>query len=79
MTEGNKKALLPIASALAAVIRAYRAFVSPFLGRNCRFYPSCSQYAEEAVLKQGAFKGSLTALCRLIKCNPFHPGGYDPL
>jgi putative membrane protein insertion efficiency factor len=50
----------------------------PFLGRNCRFYPSCSQYAIDAIEKYGIFKGLFKSIIRILKCNPFHPGGYDP-
>ena len=60
-------------------IRAYRRFVSPLLPHACRFYPSCSQYALEAVEKHGALRGGWLAARRLLKCQPFHPGGYDPV
>jgi putative membrane protein insertion efficiency factor len=64
---------------LAALIRAYQRFVSPVLPPSCRFYPSCSQYALEAVTRHGAFKGSWLAARRLARCHPFHPGGFDPV
>jgi len=57
----------------------YRRFISPFLPSSCRFYPSCSEYALEAIEKHGALKGFFLSLKRIIKCNPFHPGGYDPV
>ncbi|WP_422880293.1 membrane protein insertion efficiency factor YidD [Moorella sulfitireducens] len=60
-------------------IRLYQIFLSPFLGNNCRFYPSCSQYAVEAITKYGILKGSIISLKRLARCHPWHPGGYDPL
>jgi len=60
-------------------IRFYQRFLSPFLPRRCRFYPSCSQYALEAILRYGIFRGSFLALRRLLRCGPWHPGGYDPL
>lgn len=62
------------------LIRLYRKFISPLKGRaTCRFYPTCSQYALEAVSKYGALKGVLLTVKRLSKCHPFHPGGYDPV
>ncbi len=61
------------------VIRFYQRFISPLLGSNCRFYPTCSQYALEAIEKYGFFKGSWLALKRILRCHPFHPGGYDPV
>lgn len=57
----------------------YRRFISPFLPGSCRFYPSCSEYALEAIEKHGALKGAFLSVKRIIKCNPFHPGGYDPV
>ena len=67
--------------ALAAVgmIRAYRRFLSPLLPPACRFEPSCSRYALEAIERHGAARGSVLALRRLARCHPFHPGGYDPV
>ena len=59
------------------IIRGYRYLLSPFLGQNCRFYPSCSHYAETAVKEHGFFKGSLLALRRISRCHPWHPGGID--
>jgi len=61
------------------LIRAYQRLISPLLGPRCRFYPSCSQYALEAVNMHGAARGSWLALRRLARCHPFHPGGYDPV
>lgn len=60
-------------------IRGYQKFISPLLGSNCRFYPTCSSYAIQAVEKYGFFSGGLMALKRIARCNPFHPGGYDPV
>jgi uncharacterized protein len=62
-----------------ALIRAYRAGISPLLGPGCRFYPTCSQYAEEAVLRYGLVRGGWLAIQRLACCHPWHPGGYDPV
>lgn len=66
-------------SALILVIRGYRYFISPLLGRHCRFEPSCSAYALEALQRFGAVRGSWLALLRLLRCHPLHPGGYDPV
>lgn len=63
--------------ALAGAIRLYQAVVSPALPRSCRFYPSCSQYAREAVLKHGVGRGVYLAAARLVRCNPWNPGGVD--
>lgn len=60
-------------------IRVYQVTLSRVLGSNCRFYPSCSQYAYEAIERYGLGRGSWLALCRLGRCHPFHPGGYDPV
>lgn len=60
-------------------IRGYQKFISPGLPPSCRFTPSCSQYALEAVSKHGALKGSWLAARRLVRCHPFNPGGYDPI
>ncbi|WP_459843756.1 membrane protein insertion efficiency factor YidD [Fusibacter bizertensis] len=64
---------------LILMIKFYRKFISPLLGSNCRFHPTCSQYSLEAIDKYGAFKGVRLSFKRIIKCHPFHPGGYDPL
>ena len=66
-------------SLLLFLLRAYKLCVSPFLGQNCRFYPSCSDYAQQAVACHGAWRGSLLAGRRLCKCHPWHPGGLDPV
>ena len=60
-------------------IKFYRYFISPMFGSACRFEPTCSKYAEEAIKKHGAIKGGFMALKRIVKCNPFHKGGYDPV
>ena len=64
---------------LIFLISCYKACISPFLGNNCRFYPSCSSYAAEAIEVHGAIKGSGMALRRLSKCHPWHEGGVDPV
>jgi len=60
-------------------IRAYQRTLSPLLGRRCRFHPPCSAYAIEAVEKKGVWRGLLLAGWRILRCNPFTPGGYDPV
>jgi putative membrane protein insertion efficiency factor len=59
------------------LIRVYQLTLSPFLGKCCRFYPSCSDYGAEAIQKHGAWKGLFLALKRIGKCHPWHPGGTD--
>lgn len=63
-------------------INFYQYYISPFLrvylNVNCRYYPSCSEYAKEVIRSYGVFRGSLLAIKRIIRCNPFSPGGYDP-
>ncbi|MBS3757614.1 MAG: membrane protein insertion efficiency factor YidD [Desulfobacterales bacterium] len=61
------------------LIRIYQCTLSPVMGGACRFYPSCSEYAYEAVKRHGAIKGGILALKRILKCHPFHPGGVDPV
>ena len=61
-------------------IKFYQKFISPLKGvSSCRFYPTCSQYAIDAIVKYGIFKGSVIFIKRIMKCHPFHPGGYDPV
>jgi uncharacterized protein len=62
-----------------ALIRGYQLLVSPWFGDCCRFYPSCSQYAHDAVGKHGAVRGSVLAVRRICRCHPFNAGGYDPV
>ena len=57
----------------------YRYSLSPIIGNSCRYYPTCSHYAEDALTKYGAFKGSMMAAKRLLRCHPWHEGGYDPV
>ena len=64
---------------LIATVRGYKKFISPLLPPSCRFTPTCSEYAMEAISKHGACKGSLLAIWRILRCNPFCKGGYDPV
>jgi putative membrane protein insertion efficiency factor len=64
---------------MALPLRAYRLALSPFLGVNCRFHPSCSDYAAEALETHGAFKGSWLGLRRMARCHPWGGGGFDPV
>lgn len=59
-------------------VRAYQLTLSPWLGRNCRFHPSCSRYFIQSVQKYGAIKGGFKGVMRVCRCHPWHPGGYDP-
>ena len=61
------------------LIRFYQLFISPLFPPTCRFYPTCSQYANEAIQKKGVLRGVFLAIKRIAKCHPFHPGGYDPV
>ena len=67
------------AAAAALVVRAYQVAVSPLLGPTCRFAPSCSQYARQALRRHGMTRGSWMALRRVLRCHPWHPGGWDPV
>jgi putative membrane protein insertion efficiency factor len=64
---------------LRALIWVYRYAVSPLLGPRCRFYPTCSCYADEAIEQHGALKGSYLAVRRILRCHPWHAGGFDPV
>lgn len=61
------------------VIAAYRLVLSPLIGPACRFAPSCSVYADQAIARYGVFRGGSMAFRRLLRCHPFHPGGFDPV
>ena len=69
----------PVARVLLALVGGYRRWVSPLLGPHCRFAPSCSAYAAEALAVHGAGRGSWLAVRRIARCHPFHPGGHDPV
>jgi len=81
---GAAGALCPILNAymktlLLVLIKGYKLLLSPFFGTQCRFYPTCSSYAHEAIEMHGALKGSWLAVKRILKCHPWHPGGVDPV
>jgi putative membrane protein insertion efficiency factor len=63
---------------LIALVRLYQLAISPWLGRNCRFHPTCSQYLIGAVQKYGVLRGSIKGMFRILRCHPWHPGGEDP-
>ncbi|CAL1328968.1 membrane protein insertion efficiency factor YidD [Candidatus Providencia siddallii] len=64
---------------LIMLLIAYQAFISPLLGKNCRFDPTCSNYGIEVLCRFGLFKGIFLMIKRILKCNPLHPGGKDPV
>jgi putative membrane protein insertion efficiency factor len=61
------------------LLKGYKKYISPVMGKNCRFYPTCSQYAVQAFSKYSFLKAFLKSFWRVLRCNPFHPGGYDPV
>ena len=69
----------PVARVLMGMVRWYRRYVSPLLPDSCIYSPTCSEYALEAIQKYGAARGSWLAFCRILRCNPFRRGGYDPV
>lgn len=64
---------------LVLFVRSYQILLSPVLPNSCRFYPTCSHYSVEALRKHGALRGSYLTVRRILRCNPFNPGGYDPV
>jgi putative membrane protein insertion efficiency factor len=64
---------------LVGLIRVYQVLFSPWVGQHCRFHPTCSHYAQEAITEHGAWRGLYLATRRLLRCHPWHPGGYDPV
>ena len=71
--------MTPLAWTLALPVKAYRLIFSPWVGFNCRYHPTCSAYALEALEKHGALKGMYLTIKRIGRCQPFHEGGYDPV
>jgi putative membrane protein insertion efficiency factor len=63
---------------LVGLVAAYKVAISPWLGRHCRYEPTCSAYFRQAVEKHGAIRGTIKGLLRICRCHPWHPGGYDP-
>ena len=61
------------------MIRFYQRFISPLTPPSCRFHPTCSEYTRQAIVRHGVFKGIGLGIVRILKCHPFHPGGYDPV
>ena len=68
-----------LTTSLIKLIKIYQLLLSPMLGQNCRFYPTCSHYAQESLNKHGVIKGTYRAIRRLFRCHPWHDGGYDPV
>jgi uncharacterized protein len=68
-----------VAAALIVLVRGYQLLLRPLCGPSCRFVPSCSEYAREALAGHGALRGTLLALRRIARCHPWHPGGWDPV
>ena len=80
MNDSPKKLVMNImARILMYLIRAYQICLSPFFGQQCRFYPTCSQYALEVINKRGAIVGTYYTIRRLSRCHPWHAGGHDPI
>lgn len=75
----NDKRVSLAARLLMLFVRGYRKFLSPLLGNQCRFQPTCSAYSLEALQIHGALRGSRLTVCRIGRCHPFHRGGYDPV
>jgi len=69
----------PLERLFVLIIRIYQIFISPLLGSNCRYTPTCSQYSKEAILKHGPFKGGALAVRRILRCNPWGGHGHDPV
>jgi hypothetical protein len=74
---GNSRVVID--SLLISLLRLYKRWISPLLGPRCRFVPTCSEYAMEAIARFGAVRGGWLTLTRVCRCGPWHPGGYDPV
>jgi putative membrane protein insertion efficiency factor len=64
---------------IQGLISFYQRWISPLKKKSCRFHPTCSQYAKEAITAYGIWKGGIIAICRILRCHPFNPGGFDPV
>lgn len=69
----------PVAGALRGLVFAYRVLLSPLIGRQCRYFPTCSEYADEALRRHGAWRGGWLTLARILRCNPWGASGFDPV
>lgn len=78
-TPGTHAFEYPIKKTVILFLNAYKTCISPFIPTQCRFYPTCSAYVVEAVETKGILKGLICGFKRILKCHPFHPGGYDPV
>jgi len=76
---GSREALFPVQRLVIVLLRFYKKFLSPLLPSACRYYPTCSEYMIEAVRRYGAARGVWLGLRRLLRCHPFHAGGFDPV
>ena len=79
MTDFRKEDGIILKKLMIALIKFYKKYISPMKTTKCPYYPSCSQYGLEAIQKYGAVKGSILAAWRILRCNPFSSGGYDPV
>lgn len=75
----RKERVAQVKYVLIGIIRGYQIFISPWLPATCRYYPTCSTYFLEALQRYGFFKGSKLGILRILRCHPFHEGGYDPV
>lgn len=78
-TPSTREKWRPVRWLLLRLIDGYRYLISPLLGSHCRYLPTCSAYAREAIELHGALHGGVLAVRRVLRCHPFHPGGYDPV
>ena len=79
LQRAQERNALVIKRLMVLLIRGYALLISPFLGNNCRYYPSCSAYTQEAIERHGALRGLWLGIKRISRCHPFHEGGYDPV
>ncbi len=72
------KVKIYIKTSIIKVLKLYKKFISPLLPKSCKFVPTCSEYAVDAIIKYGIFKGLIKSIYRILRCNPFNKGGHDP-